>query len=552
MMKVRLTKISAIVLALAALAFQMAPQKAPFNDSINKDAMRADLFFLAGDGFKGRLTDTPENLLASEYVKSRFERMGLKPANNGSFFHNYNLVTTTLGSNNSLQVIAGENERIQLRSGQDYYPQSFSANAHVRGEVVFAGFGITAPDLKYDDYKGPDVRGKIVLVIDHEPGETDPASPFDGVVTSEAGGALRKALAAQEKGAIGILFTSDLHNHSEPANFEAAARNAWPEQPPRIRRFTLESWIDKVHIPAAQISPSLAAILVGGSHRSVMDLSEASETTSGITPVPLPGFQVELVASVDRHIIPDRSIVGMIEGGDPLMKNEYVIICAHIDHDGVNNGQVLNGADDNGSGSVGLINIAEAYAQAAKAGQRPKRTVIFADWNSEERGLLGAWAYTERPLFPLDKTVAVLNMDMIGRNEEVPEGGGARFRGLELQTAESNNNATNVIGTTRSADLKTAVEKANNGIGLQLRFRYDNNVSNLMRRSDHWPFLQHGIPALWFHTGLHPDYHTPNDRPEKINYVKMEKVARLVHQMSWNLAQQEDKPKLTPGLKTLN
>ena len=242
----------------------------------------------------------------------------------------------------------------------------------------------------------------------------------------------------------------------------------------------------------------------------------------------------------------------MIEGTDPLMKNEYVIICAHIDHEGVNNGQVMNGADDNGSGSVGLINIAQAYAQAAKAGQRPKRTIIFADWNSEERGLLGAWAYTENPLFPLDKTVAVLNMDMIGRNEEVPEGGGARFRGLALQTAESNNNATNVIGTTRSADLRTAVDKANGGIGLELKFRYDNNVSNLMRRSDHWPFLQRGVPAVWFHTGLHPDYHTPNDRPEKVNYVKMEKVARLVHQMSWNLAQQEDKPKLTSGSKTAN
>src|SRR5215831_6784009 len=327
-MKTRWIRTSAIALALVALAFQMAPRKTPFNESINKDAMRADLFFLAGDGFKGRLTDTPENLLAAEYVKSRFESMGLKPANNGSFFHNYNLVTTTLGSENTLQVIMGDNDRMQLRSGQDYYPQSFSANARVRGSVVFAGFGITAPDLKYDDYKGPDIRGKVVLVIDHEPGETDPASPFDGVVTSEAGGALRKALAAQEKGAIGILFVSDVHNHAQPANFEAAARTAWPAEPPRLRRYTLQSWIDKVHIPAAQISPALATILVAGSHRSLMDLSKASETTSGITPLPLPGVQVELVSSVDRHVIPDRSIVGMIEGTDPLMKNEYIIICA--------------------------------------------------------------------------------------------------------------------------------------------------------------------------------------------------------------------------------
>ncbi len=538
--------------AVTAAAFQVAPQKAPFNDSINKDALKADLFFLAGDGFRGRLTDTPENSLATEYIKSRFERMGLKPANNGSFFQPYNLVTATLGAENSLQLINNENERIQLRSGQDFYPQSFSASARVRGSVVFAGFGITSAGLNYDDYKGNDVRGKIVLVLDHEPGETDPASPFDGVVTAEAAAALRKALAAQARGAIGILFVSDVHNHPQPANFEAAARGAWPPSQPIIRRFTLAAWVEQIRIPAAQISPALGAILVRGTNKSLTELSKASETASGITPIPLPGVQVELVASVDRHIVPDRNVVGMIEGSDPLMRNEYVIVCAHIDHDGVNNGgQVMNGADDNGSGSIGLVSIAEAYAQAAKAGQRPKRSIIFADWNSEERGLLGAWAYTESPLFPLDKTVAVLNMDMIGRNEEVPEGGGARFRGLELQTAESNNNATNIIGTTRSPDLKAAVEKANTGIGLQLRFRYDNNISNLMRRSDHWPFLQRGIPGLWFHTGLHPDYHTPNDRPEKINYLKMEKVARLVHQMSWNIAQQEDKPKLVSGSRTL-
>jgi Zn-dependent M28 family amino/carboxypeptidase len=133
---------------------------------------------------------------------------------------------------------------------------------------------------------------------------------------------------------------------------------------------------------------------------------------------------------------------------------------------------------------------------------------------------------------------------MIGRNEEVPVGGGARFRGLELQTAESNRNAVNVIGTTRSPSLKAAIERANGGIGLELKFRYDNNASNLMRRSDHWPFLQRGVPGVWFHTGLHPDYHTVYDRPEKINYEKIERIVRLVHQVSWDLATQDARPRL--------
>ena len=173
---------------------------------------------------------------------------------------------------------------------------------------------------------------------------------------------------------------------------------------------------------------------------------------------------------------------------------------------------------------------------AAQAGQRPKRSIILAAWNSEERGLLGAWAYTEDPGVPLDRIVAVLNMDMIGRDEEVQAGGGAALPRARLQTAQSNRNATNIIGTVRSPDLRAAIEKANQGINLDLRFRYDNNVSNLMRRSDHWPFIQRGVPGVWVHTGLHPDYHTLYDRPEKINYPKMEKITRLVYQAAWDLA----------------
>ena len=173
--------------------------------------------------------------------------------------------------------------------------------------------------------------------------------------------------------------------------------------------------------------------------------------------------------------------------------------------------------------------------------------MLFACWGSEERGpLLGAWAYTENPTFPLAQTAAVLNMDMIGRNEEVQVGGGPRFNGLEIQTAESNRNAVNILGYSRHPELSAAVERANRsavGIGLELKMRYDNNSSNLLRRSDQWPFLQNGVPALWFHSGLHPDYHTQYDRPEKINYEKMERVARLVHQSSWVIANQDGRPK---------
>jgi Peptidase family M28 len=537
-------RVSLISLSALALLFQPF-DKAPEIDSIRKEEMRADLFFLAGDDLQGRLTNTPTNSLAGEFIKSRFERMGLKPAGSqGSFFQPYNLLSSTLGDENVLEVAGGDTATLRLKPGQDYYPLYFSASGRARGKVVFTGFGITAPELSYDDYRVETLRGSVVLALDHEPGERDPNSPFDGVVTAEAGGALRKTLFAQDKGAAGILFVRDIHNHPGPDNFEAAAKTYWPEQPFRIPRVTLADWVDRVRIPAVQISPALASILVRGAGRSLEMLSRAAESSSGIQPVPLPGHQVELLSTVNRHVIPDRNVIGLIEGSDAAVREESVIICAHYDHNGAEGDRIYNGADDDGSGTIALIEIAEAYSRAAQAGQRPRRSVLFAAWNSEERGLLGAWAYTENPLLPLDKTVAVLNMDMIGRNEEVPEGGGPRFRGLDLQTAESNKNAVNIIGTTRSKEMKSEVERANQGIGLDLRLRYDNNISNLMRRSDHWPFLQRGVPAIWFHTGLHPDYHTVYDRPEKINYTKMEKVARLVHQLSWNLAQAASRPRL--------
>jgi hypothetical protein len=548
--------------ALCVLTFGLvmivAQQPAPEIQSIRQSDMKADLSFLASDRMAGRLTDTSQNAIAAEWVASRFERLGLVPVGDGgSYFHKYELGVASLGDTN--QFSAGA-------MPADWYPTRFSGSATAKGEVVFVGYGISSPERGYDDYggvrqvdtpngrsprdaAGPNspIRGKIVIALDHEPGESDPNSLFDGVVTSQASNQMHKAMAAQAAGAAAILFVSDVHNHPQQAG-TGQLRGFWgaQQQPPRFPSYMLGAWLEKVTIPAAVVSPMLvqqwlASAKVG---RTLEELGKAAETTTGATPVPLPGFQLEITTSVERKMIPDRSVVALIEGDDPKLKEELVIVCGHYDHDGVNGDNVLNGADDDGSGTVGVMEIAEAYALAAQKGQRPKRSVLFAAWNSEERGLLGAWAYTERPLRPLGDTVAVLNMDMIGRNEEVPENGGGRFRGLDVQTAESNANAVNIIGTTRSDSLKQVVEKANGGIGLTLRLRYDNNISQLMRRSDHWPFLNRGVPAVWVHTGLHPDYHTANDDADRINYPKMEKIARMVYQASWDLANQKSRPAL--------
>jgi Zn-dependent M28 family amino/carboxypeptidase len=363
-------------------------------------------------------------------------------------------------------------------------------------------------------------------------------------VTSDAAGGLRKARAAQAAGAAGVLFVADVHNHAGRGG-RGGGRGGWGGQS-RLGRYTLSDWMRGLTIPAAQISTEVAESLVAGSGQTLEALARTGDTPGGVSATRLPGVEVDLTISVDRTDIADRNVLGMIEGSDPAVRNEWIVLSAHYDHDGATDDTIFNGADDDGSGTVGVLELAEAFAQAAAAGARPRRSVLFALFNSEERGLLGAWAYTLNPVAPLDRTIAVLNMDMIGRNEEVPADGGGRFNGLEPQTAESNRNALNVIGGVRTPDLQAAIDRANRATGLEIRYRYDNNPSQLLRRSDHWPFIQNGVPGVWIFTGLHPDYHRGTDTADLINYDKMERILKLVYQVTWDLAQADGRPRLVP------
>jgi hypothetical protein len=516
--------------------------RAPGNDSIRKEELSADLHFLASEEMRGRLTDTPENLMSALWIESRFRRLGLKEVGaEPSFVHRYSLTWATLGKDNRLTLSSG-GVKTQARALDDFMPLFFSPNAQSNARVVFAGYGIQAPDRQWDDLRGQ-VRGAIVLMLEGEPGADDPKSVFDGVVNSIHSDALRKALNAQAAGAAGVLFVSGRAARSGVNRFPSEARGYWPAKPPHLKRYALSTWAGKLRIPVASVSQALAQQMLGA--RALSDLARESEKGGGMAQAAPADIEVEMALDVNRHVVEDRSVMAMMEGSDPALKQEAVIVGAHYDHNGADGDQIYPGADDNGSGTVALIEIAEAFAQAAAAGQRPKRSVLFVSWGSEERccgPLLGAWAWADNPPWPMEKTAAMLNMDMIGRSEEVPQGGGSRFRGLAPQTAASNAGAVNIIGTSFSPDMRAAVTAANRSIDLQLRFRYDNNPSNLLRRSDQWVFLNHGVPALWFHTGLHPDYHTIYDRPEKIDYPKMERIARLVHQLAWELAQNAGRP----------
>jgi Zn-dependent M28 family amino/carboxypeptidase len=537
--------LAAMLLPTVLSAQAPRPARAPASDVITIPKMRADLEFLAGDALRGRLTDTPENAIALEWVASRFKWLGLKPMGaNGTYFLPYGLSIGSLGTGSNEFGVARGDQVVRYDRTTGFYPHRYSASATATGDLVFAHFGITAEPLGYNDLSG-DVRGKVLLVLEHEPGENDSTSKFDGIVTSEYTNPLKKALAAQARGAAAVLYVTDVQNHQGAQSFEAASRGYWPAQPPRLLPYTLAAWADKLTIPVGQISVALADSLVRGAGKSLADLARSAEGARGSAPIPIPGVRVIVTTSVVRRTVTDRNVLAAIEGADPRLKDEWIVINAHPDHNGAVGDTIYHGADDNASGVAGLLAIAEAYAKAASAGQRPRRSVLFAAFNSEERGpLMGSWGYTEAPAVPLARTVAMINLDMIGRNEEVPENGGGRFRGLPVQTGESNRNSTTLLGWSRSS-LTAAVERANARFGLTLKKHYDNNASQLLRRSDSWPFLQHGVPAIWFHNGLHPDYHLTSDSADRINYEKMERIVELVHQLSWDLANSAGRPTLT-------
>lgn len=514
-------------------------------ESIRAADLKSSLHFLASDEMQGRETNSLFNEIASRYLAHRFELMGLSPAgDNQSYFQYFALVQALLSQPNSLEIKSAASPLITTALlKEDFFPSPLSASGKVTAPVLFAGYGISAAEHHYDDYRGTDAQGKIVLVIHHEPGENDAHSPFDGLVNSDYGRDLHKILNAQNHGAVGVILIEDQANHQRPDNFSREARAVWPEEPSR-GRYSLEIWAEQVRIPAVNASRKIAAVLL--QNGAVNLAAVQKEIDSKLTPnsFPLEGVTATLHTSVVQKSIRIRNVVGAIPGSDPVLKDEVVIVGAHFDHDGTRDGRVYNGADDDGSGTVGLLEIAEAFALSPV---QPKRTVLLAAWNAEERGLLGSYYYVERPLFPLPKTVAMLQMDMIGRNEEVPDPNSRRFRGLEKQSPEQNANSLNVLGYSRSEDLRRLVVEHNQLTGLELKFRYDNHPQNLLRRSDHWPFLIRGVPALFFHTGLHPDYHTPEDTPDKINYAKMEKIVRLVFLCAWTTAHASTLPKMNAG-----
>lgn len=510
-------------------------------ESITAREISAHIEFLASDLLEGRGNGDRGLEIAAEYIAAQFEDAGVEPAgDNGTYFQEFGLVHKKLSEPNILQLKT--RERTSTRStafefGQDFIPFGFTANKKVVASIIFVGYGITAPEYRYDDYKGVDVEGKVVLMFRHEPQERDSSSVFNGRGFTNHSGFRRKARNAQQHGAAGMILVTDPLNH-ESYNVTPIDQ-AWPENPPARKKFLFLSGPENaLEIAAVHVTMDVANDLLAGTGKELKEIQETIDDKFQPNSFAITNKTVLLQTSVSTELIKVRNVVGKIEGSS----SETIVIGAHYDHDGKDGEAIYNGADDNASGVTGLLEIAEAFMAN---NNKPKRTLLFIAFAAEEKELLGSEYYVSHPVIPWDSTVAMIAMDMIGRNEDTASMSEQSRAGFPVVTAEESENSLYVIGTTFSKDMKKITDEANQGIGFDLRYGYD-NVQNSVRRSDSWSFLDKGIPALYYSTGLHPDYHRPSDTSDKINTAKTEKVIKLVYLTSWNLANIPEKPKYEP------
>jgi hypothetical protein len=491
---------------------------------IQPSRMRADLEFLTSNAMAGRLSLDPGAAAAAEYIAIEFRKAGLQPGGGDSYLQRFPLAAYSADPSASTLTlnIGGASE--QCRRGKDFQG-GFKDDVTIKAAVTFAGYGITAPEYGYDDYAGLDVKGRIVLVFDHEPQENDPKSAFNGRGFTKHATRRVKAMNAERHGAVGILIADDpLRQHQsvfDPPQKTSDGISARRNAP------TQALTDDSPGIPLLAINDTIAAKLLG--NRSPKAWAEALDQKLKPESFDLPQTRAEIrTANTERHRAMSANVVGLLEGSDPDLKQETVLVTAHYDHLGTANGEVFHGANDNASGTAAVLEIARNLTATA----RPKRSILFIVFGSEEEGLLGSYHYVEHPLRPLNTTRAVLNLDMIARDEaHIPQSLGI----LNIDSDTSND--LQLVGTFYSPDLEKIIRSENQPIGLRIDTKFDHTTAlNALFRCDHFPFLLHDVPAAWFFTGWHPCYHEPSDTIEKLNFPKMEKITQLAMRTAVALA----------------
>lgn len=486
-----------------------------YANTITVEELKEHLYIIASDAYEGRETGMPGQKKAAAYLADYYKSLGVLPCVEGSYFQQYPLKKEVVKK----AEITANGQLFQF--AKDFF--FFNSNAIQENlslnNIVFAGYGIDDP--AYSDYKELDVKDKVVICFLGEPQDKNGVSLISksADLTDWSLDPGMKMLTAQSKGAKGVLFI-----HHEYDQFIPRVRY-WLDNPGLELDYPVKENAEE-NIPFLFVKKDLAvALLQEAGYKKNLDKILQKINKKGKT-VSFSGT-TKAVIHVERtsEKVTAENVLCFIEGSDPVLKNEIVVVSAHYDHVGIIKGEIHNGADDDGSGTVAAMEIAEAFIEAKKQGYGPKRSVLVLHVSGEEKGLLGSEWYSEFPIFPLENTVCDLNIDMIGRKDEA-------------HAADSN--YIYIIGSDRlSTDLHVISEESNalyTNLALDYTFNSPNDPNRFYYRSDHYNFAKHNIPVIFYFSGVHEDYHKPGDDPEKIMYEKMSKVAQLVFYTAWDVA----------------
>lgn len=494
--------------------------------TITADDLSKHLHVLASDAYEGRETGKKGQKMAADYISQVFWKNNLTGPvtenTNNPFFQSFNLEQ---GTWKTATLQAGNNKYIYLK---DFFLYGDSPDQPSQKlDMVFAGYGID--DKNYSDYQNLDVTGKTVVVLAGEP--MDKTGNFLITRSKEPSSwgpdARLKARTALQKGAKNILI---IENSDEDLQKSMDKLRHWLEGP-------------SVSIPGKDrknptifVSRTVGATMLQTTSKKLQ--AYQTQITQQEKPVAAkfkPSKDVELKAEKTRKPLSTENVLGFIEGTDK--KDEVLVITAHYDHIGMDpkktGDQIFNGADDDGSGTSAVLELAQAFSEARKAGMGPRRSILFMTVTGEEKGLLGSEYYTQNPVFPLANTIADLNIDMIGRLDEKHAG---------------DKNYVYVIGSDKlSSDLHYISEDMNRkhtNLQLDYTFNDENDPNKFYYRSDHYNFAKNNIPVAFYFNGVHEDYHKETDEVDKILFDKMEKITRLVFYTAWELANRDERIKV--------
>jgi hypothetical protein len=566
------------LLSIIVLAFAVALAQQPSASSPSVDRLRQIVTYLASDSLEGRRTGTPGATEAAKFIAGEFKRLGLRPgmmadrdggartAGASPFLQSFPYVSSVeLGDNNVFFLNPGKaDDMMQFKVGEDWMPLGFSTNSSInKAETVFAGYGISSAELKYNDYAASDAKDRVAVIFAGTPDGDNPHGQF-----VQAGQIRFKAAVARAVGARALLIISDEEKLKDD----------------RLARLSYDN-AGEAGIPVAVISQQLASKLLAGHDLSAYKAHADARNALGDATLPrelrLPSKQRTLSISVEvmRRQSPSFNVVGILPGSDSKLKDEAIVIGAHYDHLGrggegslaPREGEIHHGADDNASGTAGLLELARMLSTQP---HKPRRTIVFIAFSGEEEGLLGSDYYVNHPTVPLQNTVAMINMDMIGRLQQSKLNIGGLGTASEWRSWIENENSTEKIRTSAFAKPQgsdsdsTAYHVNLNGqtTGRQYPLVIGANGQPVVTKdmpteaaspfvlalnedgygpSDHSSFYAKQIPVLFFWTGTHDDYHKPSDTADKINYEGEARIVAFVERIIRDIDKSDKRPTYT-------